>query len=125
VPQNAYGDANGQTVFTHGVEMGVARAASRDLEQSTNALIDALAQGNPDLQPASRPRSVSLANRQGIATALSNRSATGGQEQVGVYTTFLSDGSLFYLLTIVPREEANEYAPAFQRVAQSLRLNDR
>ena len=34
VPQNAYGQLNGETVFTHGVELGVARAASRNLVRS-------------------------------------------------------------------------------------------
>ena len=52
VPQNAYGQQlNGETVFTHGVELGVARASSRDLVESTDALLGALAQGNPE--PAS------------------------------------------------------------------------
>ncbi|HEX5070508.1 MAG TPA: M48 family metallopeptidase, partial [Vicinamibacterales bacterium] len=31
VPENGYGQLKGQTVFTHGVEFGVAKAASRDL----------------------------------------------------------------------------------------------
>ena len=33
VPQNGYGQLNGQTVFSHGVEFGVAKAGSRDLRQ--------------------------------------------------------------------------------------------
>ena len=52
VPQNAYGQLNGETVFTHGVELGVARATSRDLAESTDALLNALAQGNPNLRQA-------------------------------------------------------------------------
>jgi Zn-dependent protease with chaperone function len=125
VPQNAYGQVQGQSVFTHGVEVGVARAASRNLEQATNALLDALAQGNPDLRRAAEPEGVRFAGRQGIGNLLVNRSATGEQERVGLYTTFLSDGSLFYYLTIVPADEAGEYANTFARVGNSIRLNDR
>ncbi len=124
VPENAYGQARGQTVFTHGVELGVARAASRNLNQATNALLNALAQSNPDLRQAAEPRQVRLSRRTGIAHLLSNRAATGGQEYVGVYTTFLADGNLFYVLTIVPREEREVYDQAFQRVLGSLRLSD-
>ena len=125
VPQNAYGPVDGQTVFTHGVELGVARASSRNLESSTNALLNALAQGNPDLRQAGQPRQTRLSGRAAIEHQLVNRAADGGQERVGLITTFLSDGNLFYMLAIAPREESNRYQPAFSRVASNLRLNDR
>jgi hypothetical protein len=117
VPQNAYGELNGETVFTHGVELGVARAASGDLYQSTDALLNALAQGNPGLRQAAEPRDVQLAQRPAIQHQLVNRTP--------LVTTFLSDGSLFYVLTIVPSQERSRYQPAFSRVASSLRINDR
>ena len=53
-----------------------------------------------------------------------NRTPNGSQERVGVTTTFLADGNLFYMLTIVPVEESSRYQPAFSRVASALRLND-
>ena len=109
VPQNAYGQVRGETVFTHGVELGVARAASRDLNDATNALLNALAQSNPDLRQVAEPRVVRLAQRSAIGHLLSNRSITGDEERVGLYTTFLADGSLFYVLTIAPRNEFGRY----------------
>ncbi len=124
VPENAYGQINGETVFTHGVELGVARAASRDLVESTDALLNALAQGNPNLRQATEPRQTRLSQRVAIENQLVNRTPYGAQERVGVTTTFLADGSLFYILTIVPVEETSRYQPAFSRVASNLRLND-
>ena len=47
VPQNGYGQLNGQTVFSHGVEFGIAKAGSRDLREATNAWLKAVAQSNP------------------------------------------------------------------------------
>ena len=125
VPPNAYGQVDGQTVFTHGAEVGVARAGSRDLQQATAALLNALAQSNPELRRAGRSQQVRLSDRTGIVSPLVNRSATGGQERVTLYTAFLRDGNLLYLLTIVPSDEASRYQPAFQRIAQSLEINDR
>jgi beta-barrel assembly-enhancing protease len=125
VPQNAYGQLNGETVFTHGVELGVARATSRDLVESTDALLNALAQGNPNLRQATQPRQTQLSQRRAIEHQLVNRTPNGEQERVGLTTTFLADGNLFYLLTIVPVEESSRYQPAFSRVAGTLRLNDR
>lgn len=124
VPQNAYGDLRGERVFTHGVELGVARAASRDLVESTDALLGALAQGNPNLRQIAQPRQIVISRRNGIEHQLVNRTPDGGEERVGVVTTFLADGNLFYLLTIVPSNEATRYQSAFNRVATSLRLND-
>jgi hypothetical protein len=125
VPENAYGPVDGQTVFTHGVELGVARAASRDLVEATDSLLNALAQGNPNLRQSAEPRRTNLSGRTAIQHQLVNRDGRGSDESVGLITTFLSDGSLFYMLAIVPSEEVNRYQRAFTQVASNLRLNDR
>ena len=56
-------------------------------------------------------------------TPLVGRSALGGTERVDVHTTLLADGNLFYFLTVVPDRDYGIYAPAFERIAQSIRLN--
>jgi Zn-dependent protease with chaperone function len=123
VPQNAYGDLNGQTVFTHGVEFGVAKAASRDLQEATSAWLNAIGRENPNLRRAGEQRVVRMAQRSALATPLVNPSPLGGMEVINVYTTFLSDGNLFYYLTLVPEREAPAYEEAFRQVVQSIRLN--
>jgi hypothetical protein len=125
VPQNGYGEYRGQTTLTHGVEMGVARASSRDLSQSTQTLIDGFIRGNEGMQLASRQQQGRLANRAAIRTPLVGRSALGGRERVDVYTTLLRDGNLFYVITVVPEREEGNYADVFNRVVQTVRLNDR
>ncbi len=125
VPQNAYGDYQGQGVFTHGVELGVASAASRDLSASTDTFVNAILRSNPGMRVAGAQQSVRISQRAGIGTLLVGQSALGQTERVGVYTTLLSNGSLFYYLTVTPQEDASAYAPAFDRVGSSIRLNDR
>jgi hypothetical protein len=125
VPQNGLGDYNGQSVFTHGVEVGIARATSRDLNEATDALLQAFAQGNPNLRETRQPQVTQLAQRRAIAHQLENRSATGGREYVGLYTTFLADGNVFYYLTVAPDEDLQRFNAAFQRIGNSIRLNDR
>ena len=125
VPQNGYGVVEGgQSVFTHGVELGVARASSRDLHDATNTLVANFARSNPDLRQTSDARDVRLSQRSGLAMSLVNRSHLGGTERIGIYTTFLADGNLFYVATIVPDEEAARYGPVFDRIAGSIRLRD-
>jgi Peptidase family M48 len=124
VPQNGYGQLNGQTVFTHGVEFGVAKVGSRDLQEATNSWLKAVAQNNPDLRLAGEQRALKISQRSAIGTPLVNPSPLGGQERIGVYTTFLVDGSLFYFLTIVPEKEAQNFQEAFQRVSESIQLTE-
>jgi len=50
VPENGFGQLNGQTVFTHGIEFGIAQAGTRDLREATNTWLKAVAQSNPDLK---------------------------------------------------------------------------
>jgi len=125
VPQNGYGQANGQEVMTHGVEMGVARPSSRDLRQATQALVEGFVRSNQDMRVAGAQRNVQLSGRPAILTPLEGRSVLGGAEAVDVYTTMLADGNLFYHLSVAPDREVDEYTAAFDRVVRSIRLSDR
>jgi hypothetical protein len=124
VPENGYGELNGQVVFSHGVEFGIVKAQSRDLQEATNAWLQAVAQANPELKAAGQQQAIRISQRSAIATPLVNPSPLGGQERIGLYTTFLADGSLFYYLTIVPEKEAQNYQEAFRKIGESLRLTE-
>jgi hypothetical protein len=124
VPQNGYGQVNGQAVFSHGIEFGVMKASSRDLREVTNSWLKAVAQSNPGLKLAGEQQAMRISNRSALSTPLLNPSPLGGQERIGLYTTFLTDGSLFYYLTIVPENDAAVFAEAFQRIGESIRLTD-
>jgi len=125
VPQNGYGQAGGQEVMTHGVELGVTRASSRDLRQATDTLIEGFVRGNQDMRVVGAQRSVRLSGRSAILTPLEGRSVLGGVEHVDVYTTLLTDGNLFYHLSVAPDRDIDAYSVAFNRVARSIKLNDR
>jgi hypothetical protein len=68
---------------------------------------------------------VRVSGRPGLGTPLLGRSALGGEERVGLYTTLLADGNLFYYVTVVPQSDAARYRATFDRIGQSIRLNDR
>lgn len=125
VPQNGYGDVQGQSTLTHGVELGVARASSRDLNQATQSLIDGFVQSNSGMRIAARQETFRLSGRNAIVTPLEGRSALGGVERVEVHTTLLANGDLFYVVTVAPERELDTYGPAFDRVVSSVRLSDR
>ena len=124
-PEGAYGaDANGQGMFTHGVEVGAARNESHDLQTATNELLQSLAQGNPGLSRPSRYDRVNLGGRQGLRAILSNTAANGQPENIAVFTSQLRDGSLFYAVAVAPRDEFQAYSRIFDQVIRSIQLID-
>ena len=71
------------------------------------------------MRQTSEPRDIRLSQRSGLGLSLVNTSYLGGSEHIGIYTTFLADGNLFYVATIVPYAEAERYGP------YSIELRDR
>jgi beta-barrel assembly-enhancing protease len=123
-PDGAYGQAgNGQAVFTHGMQFGVARTRSRNLEGATQELLQALAQGNPSLQRDGGAQRTRFGNQPGIGVQLRNQSeATGEPELVAVYTTLLPDDTLLYGIGVAPQDEWRQYGAVFDRVVGTARV---
>jgi Zn-dependent protease with chaperone function len=124
VPENGFGQLNGQTVFSHGIEFGIAQARTRDLGEATITWLKAVSQNNPELKLAGEQQALKISQRSAIGTLLVNPSPLGGQERIALYTTFLTDGTLFYYLTIVPDNDAAAFRETFKRIGQSIRLTD-
>ncbi|MEO5894221.1 MAG: M48 family metallopeptidase [Vicinamibacterales bacterium] len=122
-PQGGYGSINNQNVFTHGVQVGVARSENHGLEDATNELIASLAQSNPRLARSGSSTRGTIGGQQALRTILANVSdATGGRERIVLYTALRNDGSLFYLVGVSPEEEFNVYQPVFNKVAGSIQF---
>ena len=125
VPDGAYGQVQGQTVFTHGVELGATRNETHSLQEATREFIDGLSESNPSLRSTGGMQSTTLSGRSAIAATLTNVSeVTGRTERVVVFTTLLRDNNLFYCIAVAPQDEYQSYQRTFQRVAQSIRLTD-
>jgi hypothetical protein len=122
-PEGGYGAINGQSVFTHGVQVGISRNENHNLEEATQELLASFAQANPQLARSGNPARGTIGGRAGLRTLLANVSeATGGRERIVLYTTQMQDGSLFYLIGVSPDGEFGTYEPVINRVAQSIRF---
>jgi len=125
VPDGAYSQVQGQTIFTHGVELGYTRNEIHSLQEATQEFIDGLAQSNPSLRATGGLQNTNLSGRNGLVATLSNVSeVTNRGETVTVFTTLLRDGNLFYCIAVAPQDEYQGYQRSFQRVVQSIRLSD-
>jgi hypothetical protein len=122
-PSGAYGQNNGQTVFTHGVEFGLGRNETHDLQTATDELIQSLGNGNPNLSRASAYQRVNVGDRRGLRAVLRNRSeVTGQDEAIHLVTTQMQDGNLFYAIGVAPGNEFSNYQRVFERIVGSLQL---
>ena len=122
-----YRGQNGSTGFTHGVQIGVIESQSRDLQETTERLIESLQRGNPQISRQSNGYvRESIGDRTGLSTTLRNVSEiSGGTELVNVSTVQLRDGSALYIISVAPQEEMTRYQNTFRRMKQSLQINDR
>jgi hypothetical protein len=126
-PEGGYIQSQTGSAFTHGFQIGVTTArGSGNLQRDTDALIAALARGNPQLRATGGYTRDRISGRSALRTTLSNVSEiTGQRENVSLTTTQLNDGRLLFLIGVAPQNEASAYEEAFRRVRQSIELSDR
>ncbi|MFN2531204.1 MAG: M48 family metalloprotease [Pyrinomonadaceae bacterium] len=124
-PEGGYGQYNGQPVFTHGVNFGVAQTSNRNLTQSTEEFLNSLTQSNQNIRANSGYQRTTVSGRTALVTDLTNvNEVTGQAENIRVVTTQLRNGQLFYMISVAPRNDARSFNNAFQAVFNSVRINE-
>jgi Zn-dependent protease with chaperone function len=122
-PAGGYGAYNGQSVYTHGMQIGVAQHESGSLQTATDGLIDSFSRGNPNMGRPSRYQRASVDGRAALRTNISNRNeATGVAETIQLVTTSLGSGEMLYAIGVAPSDEFNSYRSVFNRIVQSMQL---
>ena len=122
-PSGGYGTYNGQTVYTHGMQIGLTRNEAHDLQTATDDLVNAFAQSNPDMGRPSRYERVSVDGHPGLRTTISNRNeVTREPETIQLVTSDLGNSELLYSIGVAPSNEFNSYRSVFNRIVGSIRL---
>ncbi|HET9478766.1 MAG TPA: M48 family metalloprotease [Pyrinomonadaceae bacterium] len=123
-PEGGYGSYNGQAVFTHGANLGVAQTSNRNLQRATDEIISSFAQANRNLRASGGYQRTTIDGRQALWTNLTNvNQATGQREAIRLITTQLSNGQVLYMVAVAPQGERN-FDNAFQNMLRSIRIND-
>jgi hypothetical protein len=116
-PDGAYAEGS----FTHGVQVGIGRNESHDLQEATEELLQSLGQGNAISRPSGYDR-VNVGGRSGLRTFVTNSMQDGSRETIAVYTAQMRDGSLFYALGVAPQNEFQQYRNVFEKISSSIRF---
>jgi len=123
-PEGAFFRGDNGTVFTHGVQIGVAQG-SGNLQRDTQRLLNAFSQSNPNLRQQTSLTRDNVGGRNGYTTILSNVSeVTGQRERIALSTAQLRDGNLLYVVGVAPQADAQTYDTTFRRVRQSVQIRD-
>jgi hypothetical protein len=123
VPEGAYGNVQGQSVFTHGAIVGVAPASSNDLTRESDQLISGILDGNAYLSVNGKYQRVRIGGREALRMRLTGTSPiTNRREMVDVYTALAGRGQLFHMIQVVPANDQAAYRAAFNEMIRTARL---
>jgi Zn-dependent protease with chaperone function len=111
----------GTMSLTHGVQLGIARSRTGDLQRDMEALLETVSRAGLNVQWRPSYQSTMMAGRKALTTTMGNVSAASGRfEQIVICTGHLPDGSLLYLIGVSPLDESGPYRLAFDRVRESI-----
>lgn len=120
-PEGAYGNQG----ITRGALIGVYQSQSRDLGEATEDYVNGILDSNDYLKQRGGYTRAVISGRTAFSTILSGRSPVTNRTEIAtVYTTQLRTGQIFYVVTVVPEDEASSYNYAFRNMIRSIRLSD-
>jgi hypothetical protein len=125
-PDGAYGNVQGQSVFTHGAIVSVLEvSSSNDLARVSDRFISGILQGNSYLQPNGGYQQERINGHDALRRRLSGTSpVTNRKEIVDVHTAFTNRGRLFAIVQVVPGNEQSQYQRAFSEMVNSTTFLD-
>jgi hypothetical protein len=122
-PEGAYGNVEGQSVFTHGAIVGLAPASSRDLARESDRYVSGILDGNAYLNVNGRYQRGRIDGREALKIRLTGTSpVTNQREVVDVFTTLTPNDELSFIVQVVPANELGNYRNAFNQMVRSVRL---
>src|SRR5262245_45265888 len=100
-PDGAFGNEEGESVFTHGAIVGIVDVSAGDLRNASDQYISGILQGNNYLATDGGYQRTRLGGHDALARRLSGTSRiTNQREFVDVYTTMLNSRQLFFVVQV-------------------------
>jgi hypothetical protein len=122
-PDGAYGNVQGQSVFTHGAIVGMARASSRDLARESDRFVSGILDSNAYLNVNSQYQRLRIDGYDALRIRLAGNSpVTNRREIVDVYTALTERDELFTIIQVVPGNDQRAYSTAFNQMVRTARV---
>jgi hypothetical protein len=95
------------------------------LAQATDDIVEQVRRANPYLRATGSPQGARVGADRALRVDLAGRSpVTRQDERVSLYTRALDDDHVLYAVFVVPRAEESTFEPAFERILESLRVDE-
>jgi hypothetical protein len=102
------------------------RSGDATLDEATDDLVGQIRRSSPHLRERGAPRRETVDGAEGRSVLLSGVSpVTGRSEDVTILTRELRDGHVLYALAVAPSDEARTFGDTFDRMLQSVSVDDR
>jgi Zn-dependent protease with chaperone function len=125
VPEGAYGQVGGQTVFTHGINFSVVQGQGQSLRTANDQMVESLLRGNPNMRQLGRSTGTNNGARYWMRTEFTNiNEATGRIENIALATTQQRNGDILFISTVLPQNDSGLFQNAFANILNSLQLNN-
>jgi Zn-dependent protease with chaperone function len=122
-PEGAYGQVNGQAVFTHGINFNLVPGQGRSVRVANDQMVEALLRGSPKLRQLGQSTGTNVGTRYWMRSNFTNvNEATGHRENVTVWATPLRNGDLLFISMVVPQSEASTFQSTFDKILNSAQL---
>jgi beta-barrel assembly-enhancing protease len=95
---------------------------NRNLQQSTDQLIQRLRASNPSMEVSGGRRRVSVQGSQGLVTTMTNTSPYQGATETDVLLTVQRPEGLFYMIFIAPQQNFQQLQSTFDAMVRSIRF---
>jgi Zn-dependent protease with chaperone function len=123
-PNGAFGSANGQTVFTHGVSFGALPLQGRKAQQATDEFVKSVTRSGK-MRARGGYVPMNLPDRSWQLITFDNvNETTERPEMVNIVTTPLRTGDLLYMIAVCPTDDYPKYQNTFLAILRSIQLTD-
>jgi outer membrane lipoprotein SlyB len=121
-PSGAFRLNKGQPELSHGVMLGIAAAATGNLQEISGRFIAALLQRNPRMRKQGELINSMIGAVNSMSIMLVGVGPDEKPEIVTVHTALLSNNRFFYTITVAPQAEVDVYREAFTRLVASIQF---
>jgi outer membrane lipoprotein SlyB len=121
-PAGAFRLNNGRPEITHGFIIGFTQPASRNLQESSDRLVETLLKNNPNMRRQGSSTPLTIGGVNALVALLVGPGTAGKTEVVSVYMVLLSGNRFFYAINVAPETEIDAYRETFNRVVASIQF---
>lgn len=122
-PNGGFLRSQNRTLFRYALNAGVRAISVNDLRTETENLYREKLSSSSYLDQQGEPKETFISGKRALVSSFAGFGVEDGEEEfVQIYTTFTSNGNLFYIITVTPFNERQKYKSVINQTLASIVL---